>query len=295
MGNSDDKSHLIISFILSLHLMLDKSPLFVALNGAQGIGKSTLGTMLARRLSDEHGLRTIVISIDDFYLPHAEQLTLAQANRNNKLVQHRGLPGTHDLNLAKRVLSALANGSKCEIPAFDKGAHHGNGDRIARHLWRVVNQTEDLKIQVVIFEGWCIGFSPLTDDAVEWKQNKMNYKSLINHDLNDLLFINERLKEYEEVFNAYFDGFVYIDAKDLGYVYSWREEQEKSLRKQKGWANAMSPRQVVEFVDNYFPAYELYTEALRLNGIVSRKDATRIKEIRIVVDRDRRVLEVYKS
>ncbi|POS85907.1 hypothetical protein EPUL_001620 [Erysiphe pulchra] len=295
MDNFDDKSHLVISFIISLHLMLKKSPLFIALNGIQGIGKSTLSSALARRLSDEHSLRTIVISIDDFYLPHSEQLSLAQANRNNKLVQHRGHPGTHDLSLAKRVLSALANGNMCQIPAYDKSAHHGNGDRLPQLFWRVVNQTEDVKIQVVIFEGWCIGFSPLPDDAVAWKQNQTTNKSLKNHDLNHLLFINERLKEYEEVFNAYFDGFVHIDAKDISYVYEWREEQEKILRQEKGWANAMSPQQVVDFVDNCFPAYELYTEALRQNGIVSRHDATRIKEIRLVVDRDRRVVEIYKT
>lgn len=291
----EDISYLIIPFILSLHLMLEKSPIFVALNGIQGIGKTTLSSTLARRLVDEHGLRTLVISIDDFYLPHAEQLTLAQANRNNKLVQHRGQPGTHDLNLAKKILSALSNGSNCQIPAFDKSAYHGSGDRLPQDLWKVVNQTEDAKIQVVIFEGWCIGFTPLSDDIIEWKQKQTNNKSLKNHDLKNLLFINERLKEYNEVFNAYFDGFVHIDAKDLSYVYNWREEQEKSLRQKKGLENAMSPQQVVEFVDNYFPAYELYTEALRQNGITNRYDTARIKEIRIVVDRDRRVLEIYKS
>lgn len=109
MDNFDEKSPLIISFILSLRNLTHKSPLFIALNGIQGIGKSCLGATLAHKLSNEQDLRTIVISIDDFYLTYADQLALGQANRSNKLLQHRGQPGTHDLNLAKRVLSELAN------------------------------------------------------------------------------------------------------------------------------------------------------------------------------------------
>lgn len=295
MDNFDEKSPLIISFILSLRNLTHKSPLFIALNGIQGIGKSCLGATLAHKLSNEQDLRTIVISIDDFYLTYADQLALGQANRSNKLLQHRGQPGTHDLNLAKRVLSELANERECQIPSFDKAAHHGNGDRQPQESWRVVNQTGDTKIQVIIIEGWCVGFSPLNDHEVECKRNQTNNRSLSKHDLNNLLFINEKLKEYEEVFNSYFDGFIHLDVNDLSYVYDWREEQEEKLRREKGLESAMSPQQIVNFVENFFPTYELYTEVMRQNGIISRRNATRLKDIRLVVDRNRKVLEIYKT
>lgn len=93
----DDKSPICIPFILErlkVHQARDPArPFIIGLNGVQGVGKTTLVKALAEMLDDREGLRTLVVSIDDFYLKHADQLALAAAHPDNALVQNRGEPG----------------------------------------------------------------------------------------------------------------------------------------------------------------------------------------------------------
>jgi D-glycerate 3-kinase len=97
----DDKSPICIPFILSRIEAYQKQhageanprPFIVGLNGVQGVGKTTLVRALAETLQDREGLSTLVVSIDDFYLTHADQLALAAAHPDNALVQYRGEPG----------------------------------------------------------------------------------------------------------------------------------------------------------------------------------------------------------
>jgi D-glycerate 3-kinase len=97
----DDKSPICIPFILSRIAEYRKQhegetnvrPFIVGLNGVQGVGKTTLVRALAQTLQEREGLPTLVVSIDDFYLTHADQLTLAAAHPDNALVQYRGEPG----------------------------------------------------------------------------------------------------------------------------------------------------------------------------------------------------------
>lgn len=57
------------------------------------MGKTTLVKALAETLQEREGLNTLVVSIDDFYLTHEDQLKLAEENSDNALVQYRGEPG----------------------------------------------------------------------------------------------------------------------------------------------------------------------------------------------------------
>jgi D-glycerate 3-kinase len=68
-------------------------PFIIGLNGIQGVGKTTLVRTLAEALQGREGLPTLVISIDDFYLRHEDQLALAATHPDNALVQYRGEPG----------------------------------------------------------------------------------------------------------------------------------------------------------------------------------------------------------
>lgn len=95
----DDKSPICIPFILDhlsrhhqSHPDLPRPPLIIGLNGIQGVGKTTLVAALTLAL-EKHGAHAVVTSIDDFYLKHDDQVALAQSNRDNALVQHRGEPG----------------------------------------------------------------------------------------------------------------------------------------------------------------------------------------------------------
>jgi D-glycerate 3-kinase len=111
--------------------------------------------------------------------------------------------------------------------------------------------------------------------------------TLWKHRLEDLLFVNEKLKEYDAMTDM-FDAFIHIDALETAYVYAWRLEQEAALRKEKG--TGMTDEQVIKFVDGYYPAYELFTDALR-NGVF-KGPGSKGKQLRLVVGRDRKVNEV---
>jgi D-glycerate 3-kinase len=94
----DDKSPICIPFILdqlqeyTVSAKADGKPFIIGLNGVQGVGKTTLVRALASTLR-EKGVKTLVVSIDDFYLKHEDQVALAASHPDNALVQVRGEPG----------------------------------------------------------------------------------------------------------------------------------------------------------------------------------------------------------
>ncbi|KAF2836012.1 putative Uridine/cytidine kinase, partial [Patellaria atrata CBS 101060] len=303
---TDDKAPHCIPFILS-RLEEHKArfvrepapPFFLGVNGVQGAGKSTLVSALQRTLSSPpHNLTTVVLSIDDLYLSHSEQTALSRSNPSNPLIQHRGQPSTHDLELGRKLFTSLQEGNPFKIPAYDKSAFNGAGDRTPEETWRTVNAEGDEKTQVVIFEGWCVGFRPLTDGELDqtWKTAVGREKlaqlegreppsgRLGKQKFRNIKFINEALKGYDELTNQ-LDAFIHIDAEDPIYVYDWRREAEATLRATKG--SGMTDEQVVEFVNGYYPAYELYTSDLR-HGIFNDP----VRQLRLVVGKDRKVKKV---
>ncbi|UNI21895.1 Glycerate 3-kinase [Purpureocillium takamizusanense] len=292
-------------------------PLLIGLNGMQGVGKTTLVAALAGAL-EARGVRTLVCSVDDFYLTHADQRALAAAHPDNALVQHRGEPGTHDVALIRDVVSALARGIPTRIPHYDKAAFNGQGDRRPASTWTPVNNNSESPhndnddgdvhdqrqgpVQVVILEGWCVGFRALPPAAVEarWRAaaaatpspSRSGGSTLRNHALEHLLFVNERLRAYDDALTDRLDAFVHVDSEDVGYVYAWRLEQEEALRRDRGGdpAAGMTPEQVVRFVDGYFPGYELYTDGVR-DGVLPGRPGC---QLRMVVGRDRKVKQVIR-
>ena len=102
-----------------------------------------------------------MLSIDDFYLSHDDQIQLASKFPSNLLIQHRGQPSTHDLPLLLSVFSALRRGEECRLPIYDKSAFSGQGERAGKDFWPTYN-TGNRTIGVVILEGWCVGFVSLS-------------------------------------------------------------------------------------------------------------------------------------
>ena len=108
-----------------------RRPLMVGLQAPQGGGKTTLVNYLLELLP-QFGLRGAAVSIDDFYLPRAGQLALAAAYPGNPYLEHRGYPGTHDIDLGVRTLDALRGlgtdgaGRSALVPAYDKSAPANN-------------------------------------------------------------------------------------------------------------------------------------------------------------------------
>ena len=193
------------------------------------------------------------------------------------------------MNLARALITALKTSSPTTIPSYDKSAFSGAGDRVPSTHWRTINHTpHQKKTQVIILEGWCVGFRSLSPTALSTLYNSSltnPASTLPHHKLSHLQFVNERLKEYDVITDS-FDAFIHIDARELGWVYEWRLEQEEGLRRERGVG--MSGEMVRRFVDGYFPAYEMFTEGVR-GGVVRGVDGA---QLRLVVGRDRRVLEV---
>jgi D-glycerate 3-kinase len=161
-----------------------------------------------------------VLSIDDLYLPHDKQEALAKAHPDNPLVQHRGEPSTHDVELGKRLFQALANRkTNIKVPSYDKSAFNGAGDQLPESEWETVNAEGQPPVEVVIFEGWCVGFRPLSDAQVEakWKAAKERYEregdgykgQLGKQRLESVRFVNDSLRNYDALTDQ-FGAFVHM-------------------------------------------------------------------------------------
>ncbi|MCC7403032.1 MAG: hypothetical protein IT288_01420 [Bdellovibrionales bacterium] len=234
---------------------------FVGISGAQGCGKSTLALIL-RDCFALFGCPTTAISIDDFYRTRKELDELARANSENPYLQMRGYPGTHDVALGLDVLTRLKlihPGDEVQIPRFDKSAFSGKGDRRPTTERTPVPSSN----QVVIVEGWMLGFRALP--------------SLQIADEN-LRQINSFLPDYETWYRQ-LDSFIHLDPKEIEFVLQWRVEAEQNMR--HSGLSGMSDEEVKKYVQAFLPAYRTYLPGLR------ELDLTRGSQIRMVINRDR--------
>ncbi|KAJ5143051.1 uncharacterized protein N7515_001838 [Penicillium bovifimosum] len=311
-GIVDDKSQHCIPFLLDRlrvhterHRGNPTPPFFIGLNGVQGAGKTVLVSALNDTLrSEPYSLSVVTLSLDDIYLTHADQVKLAQAHPANPLLQHRGQPSTHDLDLGEEVFTSLAAERPTAIPQYDKSAFEGQGDRVPREQWKVINEEGQEKVKVVIFEGWCVGFRAWDDHSLraKWEaavhqKESGEYNGRLGHvQFEDVKAVNDALKRYD-VLTDKLDALIHIDAENPRFVYEWRQEQERTLRAAKG--TGMTEEQVNHFVDGYYPSYELFTETLREGAFKpapnnSSESASdwQGRQLRLVVNRDRRVQKV---
>lgn len=190
--------------------LTDKRPLFVALQGPQGSGKSYLAKELRSNLeSPPHSLRVTVLSLDDLYLPHDGLVALAASS--NVLWRGRGQPGTHDIALGINILSALMSGNgEVELPRFDKSLFDGEGDRLPMDgTGTIISQPPPP--DVVIFEGWFVGFHPIPEEELQlrwngtWKEErqKLNLEETEMGRLNDIQAVNDKLKDYIQIWDLF--------------------------------------------------------------------------------------------
>jgi len=170
------------------------------------------------------------------------------------------------------------------VPQYDKSAFDGMGDRVPASQWPLANGPGQPRVQVVILEGWCVGFRAADPREVETKWRAPGSRTLHRHTLEHLLFVNERLRGYDAVTDL-LDAFVHVDAEDTEYVYGWRLQQEAALRRERG--AGMTDEQVVKFVDAYYPAYELFSDGVR-RGIFPDRPGC---QLRLVVGKDRSVID----
>lgn len=286
MPNTVDKAVEFIKPFLNGKLDLkSKTPLVVGIEGPQGSGKTTSATNIRNKIQLLYPECNIVqFSMDDFYVPYEKQLEINKVNSDNRLLQGRGLPGTHDITLLLEIFQILIENKEesfpVQIPVYDKSKHNGLGDRLDKSEWTIVGH----KVDLIIFEGWFNGYMSISDGnslSFKWKQINSKFpgkfEGISNKNVTD---INTNLKQYEEVWNL-FDLFVCIKTSDINNVYKWRLQQEHELIKIKG--KGMSDAEVEKFVDRYMPIYYLYYDTLDIT-------CEKIKSLVLEIDIERKLL-----
>lgn len=219
------------------------APLFVAMQGPQGSGKTTIAQALVEYVTTA-GYTIGVLSMDDLYLPHTGLDKVARENSSNKLLSGRGQPGTHDIQLGTTVLDSIhrinssPKGVTVRLPVFDKSLFSGQGDRAPPDSGPVVRQPLD----IFVLEGWSMGFSSITNEQVAQKLSSSAPDSpLQQHTLQHLEQINTNLKQYEQWYR-YFSVFLQIRPTDLNNVYSWRLQQEHAMKAANGGQGMTDPQ-----------------------------------------------------
>lgn len=128
-----------------------KAPI-IGISCPQGGGKTTL-TFALQYLFQQLRYQCAVASIDDFYITRKEQEELFHKEKN-PLLEFRGNPGTHDIELGVQVLSQLqgckSNNERVAIPRYNKAAWNGLGDRFPVEQWQWV----DCPVDIILLEGW---------------------------------------------------------------------------------------------------------------------------------------------
>ena len=196
-------------------------PLWIAIHGPQGCGKSTLSQNIKCHL-EKQNVSVCTLSLDDFYYPYQNMQAFIE-KENHPLYKHRGLAGTHDLTKLFHCLDDLKCGCLTSVPSFDKTKHEGRGDI-------VYHKIPMIKYDVVLFEGWLIGYKPL-------------------HDPPEILSaFNEYLKLYQKL-RSYFTEWFYIEAENIDHIYTWRKSAEST----------MNDQDFDDFMCGYMYVYKHYT------------------------------------
>ena len=226
--------------ILKSHTFLGR-PVIIGINGAQGSGKSTFALFVARWLQQELALRTVVLSLDDLYLGQQDRQALGR--QHHPLLCTRGVPGTHDVSLGIELLDALTvTGAprNLRLPSFDKA---GDDQTRPSELCTV-----EVPVDVVLFEGWCVGAPPQPEEDLKDPVNELEeqedaegvWRSYANDQLGG---------DYARLFGR-LDALIMLRVPALEKVLEWRELQEQKLR-DKTSTNGMGPAELRRFVMHF--------------------------------------------
>ena len=174
--------------------------------------------------------------------------------------------------------------STVHLPIFDKSLCGGEGDR----------STDTVSVQgpldVFILEGWSMGFASLSEDEIrqryETKTTLSDTSYFLDHPLSSLLTLNSYLHDFAAQVYPPFETIVQIEPESYNYVFAWRLEQERNMKKANG-GKGMTDEQVQKFVERYMPGYELWKE-----GVWGKERPWAGRGLRLWYGKDREVVKV---
>jgi D-glycerate 3-kinase len=197
-------------------------PLVVAINGAQGTGKSTLSRFLSDFFRESAGLNACVLSLDDIYKTKEERSALGE--RVHPLLATRGVPGTHDTDLGIRLIERFigGEGGTVRTPRFRKEID----DRAEASEWYSVS----LPVDIVLFEGWCV--SARAESAASLSEAINDFEAESDEGGVWRAYVNTCLEGvYRDLF-ALVDHTIMLRVPSFDCILKWRMEQEDKLRLQ---------------------------------------------------------------
>lgn len=218
-----------------------RQALLVGVSGCQGSGKTTLASLLVLLLKEVLGLRGVNLSIDDFYLTHAERQELARTV--HPLLATRGVPGTHDVKLALDTIAALRRPGSVPVPRFNKAID----DRAPQADWPRVQAPVD----VIVLEGWCLAIGPQTHAQLEQAINSLEESE--DSEGAWRRYVNERIAgEYAQLYDMV-DYLIMLKAPDFAKVFEWRQNQEDKLAAKSAGQGTriMNREQLRRFIQHY--------------------------------------------
>ena len=210
-------------------------PLVVGLCGPQGAGKSTIAAAVSATVTAAGG-RVAVLSLDDLYLAPAARARLAV--EVHPLLATRGVPGTHDVALGVAVLAALVAGRPVALPRFDKATDAPRAPGAGPVAGPVPGP-----IDVVLFEGWCVGAVAQVDAALAAPVNGLERDA--DPDGRWRRFVNAQLAGPYRALFAFVDRLILLRPPDFATVVRWRQAAEVDAN------GPMTAAQVAAFVAHF--------------------------------------------
>lgn len=209
----------------------------VGLCGPQGSGKTTIAAA-TREILRSRGRTAALFALDDLYMPKEARARLAA--EVHPLLATRGPPGTHDVALGLEVLGVLSRAGELIMPRFDK----------ATDTRRPPSSTDQMRgpVDVVLFEGWCVGARPQPPEALTVPINALERDE--DPDGRWRTFVNTALDGAYRPLFARLDQLVLLAPAGFEVVAGWRGEQEAKLRARTGGAG-MEAAEIARFVAHY--------------------------------------------
>ncbi|MDF1762655.1 MAG: hypothetical protein P1U57_04515 [Oleibacter sp.] len=259
-----------------VRLLQDQTTPVIGIHGGQGSGKSTLSKGLAELYKAAFGWNVAIVSIDDLYLTKAERQTLSETI--HPLLATRGVPGTHDVDLGINLFNLFKNKSlqgAVQIPAFDKISD----DRLPESQWHSIIDAVDL----VIFEGWCVGCLPVADELLSAPINQLES----DEDADGIWrsWVNQQLKEKYKTWFSMIDLLIVLQVPDMTAVLRWRSQQEEDNKKlSQSTAAGLDAKAMARFIQHY--------ERLTQQAVI---ELPKVADLVLAINQDHKVASIKQG